>query len=111
MTWLAGGAGGPVVALLHPHQGVAMHCIIAALYGAIIWLATLAYLLILGGPVLGVALLGPVLVSGLTVALLVLDLALDPLWPVVARRWAWLSSSTVRLWARWRPARGRTARE
>ncbi len=105
MTWLAGGHGAAVVALSPGHQGEDMHAVIAALYGVILWLSTLAYLLIVGGPVMPVLLLGPVVVSGLTVALLVLDLALEPLWPILARRWAWLSSATLRLRRRILPPR------
>lgn len=86
-----------------------MHVLIAGLYAAIIWLALLAYVVILGLSPFWVLVLGPVVVSGLIAALLTLDFLLNPLWPILARRWAWLSSCTVRLCGRWMPARWRTS--
>jgi hypothetical protein len=87
-----------------------MHVLIAGLYATIIWLSLLAYMLIVGLHPGWVLLLGPVIISGVIAVLLALDFILEPLWPIVARRWAWLSSCTVRLWA-WRPARWRTSRD
>jgi hypothetical protein len=88
----------PAVARSQGIKGVDMHVLIAGLYAAILWLALLAYTVIIGLSAFWVLVLGPVVISGLIAALLVLDLVLDPLWPILARRWAWLSSATVRLW-------------
>ena len=85
--------------------------VIAGLYGAILWLSFVAHAAIVGPGLFWPVILGPVIISGLTAVLLTLDLALDPVWPFLARRWMWLSSATVRRWGCWRPARRRTARE
>ena len=101
----------PAVARSWRRQGVGGLVVMAGLYGAILWLSFVAYAAIVGHDLFWPVILGPVIISGLTAVLLTLDLALDPVWPFLARRWMWLSSATVRRWGCWRPARRRTARE
>jgi len=82
-----------------------MHIVIATLYSVILWLSLMAYMAIVGLHWGFVLALGPVVISGFAAVLLALDIALDPLWPILARRWAWLSSATVRLCRRILPPR------
>jgi hypothetical protein len=75
-----------------------MHVLIAGLYAVTLWLALLAYTVIVGLHPFWVLVTGPLIISGLIAALLTLDLLLDPVWPWLYRRWSWLSAATVRLW-------------
>lgn len=79
--------------------------VIAALYACILWLSFVAYATIVGHSLFWPVVLGPVIISGLTGALLALDLVLAPVWPFLAHRWAWLSSATVRRCRRILPPR------
>lgn len=51
-----------------------MHVFIAAMYGAIVWLAGLAYCVIIGLPLFAYLLVSPFVISGVAAAILTLDL-------------------------------------
>jgi hypothetical protein len=89
-------------------EGVAAMVLIAGLYAVTLWLALLAYCVILGASVLPVLLLAPVLISGFVALLLGLDLLVSLLGGLLGRaaRWVWRSLATVRLWRWVRPGAG-----
>lgn len=72
-----------------------MHIVLAGLYSCTIYLAVLAYLVIVRADLFWPAVLGPFVISGLIVALIAAELALSWLAPWVRR--AWRSLATVRL--------------
>lgn len=67
-----------------------MHVLIAGLYAVIIWLALLAYVVIVKGPMIKFLVLSPFVISGSIAAIITLDL--------VVRGVCWM-------WQRWRPVR------
>lgn len=63
-----------------------MHCVVAIMYGFIIWLATLAYALIVGGNIGRVLILTPFIVSGASAVILTIDLLLWWVITMIRRR-------------------------
>lgn len=54
----------------------AMHCVIAILYGFIIWFSVLAYVLIVGGSLTIPLLVAPFIISGAALFIILVDLAM-----------------------------------
>ena len=77
-----------------------MHIVILWLYAVTLWLALLAYCVILGASVLPVLLLSPVLISGFIGLLVALDLFVSLVSVPMGRflRWLWRSLATCRPW-------------
>jgi membrane protein DedA with SNARE-associated domain len=53
-----------------------MHIVIATLYGLVVWVALLAYAVIVGGPWGKVLAFGPLVVSGIIAVVIAADMAL-----------------------------------
>ena len=69
-----------------------MHILISGLYACIIWLSGLAYCVIVNGPVFKYLVLSPFIISGVILAILVLDLMVSGI------RWLWSGRATLRWW-------------
>lgn len=76
-------------------EGLALRAVLAGLYAVVLWLSALAYQTIVGGPVLMLVLLGPVIVSGAMVVLVFFGFVGEAVFDL-CKRWTFRGRSTFR---------------